>query len=167
MYKNSFVKIFETVFLGLFLTDIKNISKTSIIKYAEIGSSCQKSLTNLNYFIVFSPLIMQDPWFFKIVLIQLTKSIANSYFGTMCHKKPWLSESNAFSMSTMTRKDSSGGVFAISRISKINLQLYFINIFLTNSVWFEEVSKYNAFFVLTERIVLVIFISVLSSDISI
>ena len=60
MYKNSYVKIFEPVFLGLFLTDIKNISKISIIKYAEIGSSCQKSLTNLKYFIVFSPLIMQD-----------------------------------------------------------------------------------------------------------
>ena len=167
MYKNSFVKIFETVFLGLFLTDIKNISKTSIIKYAEIGSSCQKSLTNLNYFIVFSPLIMQDPWFFKIVLIQLTKSIANSYFGTMCNKKPWLSESNAFSMSTMTMKDSSEGVFAISRISKISLQLSFINLFLTNSVWFEEVSKYDAFFILTEWTLLVIFVSVLSSDISI
>ena len=46
--------------LGLFLTKIKNISKTSINKCADIRSPCEAPLSNLKYFVVFPPLMMQD-----------------------------------------------------------------------------------------------------------
>ena len=52
--------MFKPLTLGLFLTNIKNISKTSINKYADIGSPCQAPLSNLKYFVVFPPLMMQD-----------------------------------------------------------------------------------------------------------
>ena len=52
--------MFKSLTLRLFLTNIKNISKTSINKYADIGSPCQASLSNLKYFVVFPPLITQD-----------------------------------------------------------------------------------------------------------
>ena len=54
--------------LGLFLINVKNITKTSINIYAETGSSCRASLSNLKYLIVFPKLMMQDSWLFKIVL---------------------------------------------------------------------------------------------------
>ena len=46
--------------LGLFLINVKNITKTSINIYAETGSSCRASLSNLKYFIVFPKLMTQD-----------------------------------------------------------------------------------------------------------
>ena len=52
-------KDYKPLTLGLFLTNIKNISKTSINKYADIGSPCRAPLSNLKYF-VFPPLMMQD-----------------------------------------------------------------------------------------------------------
>ena len=52
--------MFKPSTLGLFLTNIKDISKTSINKYADIGSPCRAPLSNLKYFIVFLPLMMQD-----------------------------------------------------------------------------------------------------------
>ena len=51
--------MFKSLTLGLFLTNIKNISKTSIKKYADIGSPCQAPLSNLKYVVVFPPLMMQ------------------------------------------------------------------------------------------------------------
>ena len=51
-------KDFQT--FDLFLTKIKNISKTSINKHAEIGSPCRVPLSNLTHFFVFHPLMMQD-----------------------------------------------------------------------------------------------------------
>ena len=50
MYKNSCLKIIKPLTLGLILTNIKNISKTSINKYAEIGSPCRVPLFNLKSF---------------------------------------------------------------------------------------------------------------------
>ena len=47
MYKNSCLKIFQPLTLELFLTNIKNISETSMKKYAEIGSPCRMPLSNL------------------------------------------------------------------------------------------------------------------------
>ena len=52
--------MFKPLTLGLFLTNIENISKTSINKYADIGSPCRAPLSNLKYFVVFPPLMMQD-----------------------------------------------------------------------------------------------------------
>ena len=63
MHKNACLKVFKPLTLGLFLTNINNISKTSINKYADIGSPCRASLSNLKYFVVFPPLMMQDPYF--------------------------------------------------------------------------------------------------------
>ena len=60
------------------LQTYKNISKTSTNKYGDIGSPCLGSLSNLKFFVVFPPLMMQDSWFFIIVLIQPTKSIPNA-----------------------------------------------------------------------------------------
>ena len=54
VYKNSCLKIFKPLTLGLFLTNIKNISELSINKYADIGSSRRASLSNLKYFVVFA-----------------------------------------------------------------------------------------------------------------
>ena len=59
VFKNSCLKIFKPLTLGLFLTNIKNISETSINKYADIGSPCRAPLSNLKYFVVFAPLTMQ------------------------------------------------------------------------------------------------------------
>ena len=60
MHKNSCLKMFKLLTLGLFLTDIKNISKASINNYADMGSPCGAPLSNLKYFVVFLPLMMQD-----------------------------------------------------------------------------------------------------------
>ena len=46
-YKNSCLKIFKPLTLGSFLANIKNISKTSIKKYADIGPPCRAPLSNL------------------------------------------------------------------------------------------------------------------------
>ena len=51
-------------------------------------------------------------------------------------------------------------------ISEITLPLSLINLFLTYAVWSEEIRKVNTLFILVERTLLIIFISVLSSDIS-
>ena len=75
MYENSCLKIFKALTLGLFLIKIKNISNASINKQADTGSSCRAPLSNMKYFVVFPPLMMQDSWLFKTVLIQLTKPI--------------------------------------------------------------------------------------------
>ena len=40
VYKNSCLKMLKSLTLGLFLRNIKNISETSINKYANIGSPC-------------------------------------------------------------------------------------------------------------------------------
>ena len=60
VYKNSCLKILKSLNLGLFLGNVKNITKTSINIYAETGSSCRASLSNLKYFIVFPKLMTQD-----------------------------------------------------------------------------------------------------------
>ena len=109
--------------------------------------------------------VLQESWLFKIVLIQLTKSIPNPNYRRICNKKQWLTESNAFSLSTVTRKPSSVSEFDISKISETTLPLLIINQFLTYAVWFEEIRKGNTFFILAERTLLIIFVSVLSSDI--
>ena len=57
--------MFKPLTLGLFLTNVKNISKTSISKYADIGSPCRAPLSNLKYFVAFSPIIMEDFDFLK------------------------------------------------------------------------------------------------------
>ena len=44
VYENSCLKIFKPLTLGLFSTLIKNISKISVNKYADIGTPCRKPL---------------------------------------------------------------------------------------------------------------------------
>ena len=58
--------MFKPLTLGLFFTNIKNISKTSVNEYPDIGSPCRASLSNLKYFVVFPPLMMQDSYLFVI-----------------------------------------------------------------------------------------------------
>ena len=60
VYKNLCLKMFKPLTLGLFLTNITNTSKTSILKYTDIGSPCRSPLSNLKYSALFPPLIMQD-----------------------------------------------------------------------------------------------------------
>ena len=125
-------------------------------------TSLSSSYSNLKYFVVFPLFMMQD---FTVVLIQLTKSILNSYFWRVFNKKQWLTKSSAFSISIVTRKPSNASLFAIPKISKITLSLLLINLFLTYTIWLEEIRKRNTFFILVERTLLIIFISVLNSDI--
>ena len=77
----------QTLTLGLFLRNVKNVSKKTINKYRDSTSPGQAPLSNLKYFVVFLPLMMQDFSFLKIVLTQLTKSIANPNFQRICNKK--------------------------------------------------------------------------------
>ena len=49
MYENSCLKMFKPLTLGLFLTNTKIISKTSINKYADVGYPCRVFLSNLKY----------------------------------------------------------------------------------------------------------------------
>ena len=49
MYKNSCLKMFKPLTLGIFLTNIKNTSKTNLSKYADIGYPSQAALTSLKY----------------------------------------------------------------------------------------------------------------------
>ena len=125
-------------------------------------TSLSSSYSNLKYFVVFPLFMMQD---FTVVLIQLTKSILNSYFWRVFNKKQWLTKSSAFSISIVTRKPSNANLFAIPKISKITLSLLLINLFLTYTIWLEETRKRNTFYILVERTLLIIFISVLNSDI--
>ena len=60
MYKNSCLHMFKPLILNEFLTNIKNISKTSLSKYEDIGPPCRAPLFNLKYFVVFLSLMMQD-----------------------------------------------------------------------------------------------------------
>ena len=64
VYKNSCLKIFKRLTLGLFLTNLKNISEIDMDKYTGVGSLCWEPLSNLQYFVVFPPLMMQDSLFF-------------------------------------------------------------------------------------------------------
>ena len=89
--------------------------------------------------------MMKDFWFFKIVLIQLTNSIPNPSFQRICNRNQWLTESNAFFISTVARKPFSASVFVISKISEITLPLSLINLFLTYAVWLEEIRKGKTF----------------------
>ena len=125
-------------------------------------TSLSSSYSNLKYFVVFPLFMMQD---FTVVLIQLTKSILNSYFWRVFNKKQWLTKSSAFSISIVTRKPSNANLFAIPKISKITLSLLLINLFLTYTIWLEETRKRNTYYILVERTLLIIFISVLNSDI--
>ena len=125
-------------------------------------TSLSSSYSDLKYFVVFPLFMMQD---FTVVLIQLTKSILNPYFWRVFNKKQWLTKSNAFSISIVTRKPSNLSLFAIPKMSKITLPLLLINLFLTYTIWLEEIRKRNTFFILVERTLLIIFVSVLSSDI--
>ena len=133
--------------------------------YAEIGSPCWSRLSNLEYFFAFLPLMLQDSWLFKIIFIQLIKSRPNPNFRRICKKKQWLTESNAFSISAVTRKPSSESYFDISKISEITFPLSLINLFLTYTLWLEEIRKGNTYFILVERTKLIVFISLLSIDI--
>ena len=45
--------MFKPLTLGLILTNIKKISKTSTNKYADIGSPCRALLSNLKYLVIF------------------------------------------------------------------------------------------------------------------
>ena len=60
VYKNSCLNIFKLLTIGFFLTNIKNTSKASVKHYADIGSPCRAPLSNLKYFVIFLPLMMQD-----------------------------------------------------------------------------------------------------------
>ena len=53
-------KDLQTFDFRVIFNKCKTISKTSISKYTEIGSPCRAPLSNLRYFLVFSPLMMQD-----------------------------------------------------------------------------------------------------------
>ena len=132
MYKNPYFNIFKSLILRLFVTNIKDISEKSINKESDIGYPSPVCFSSLKYFVVFPLLMTQDSWFFKIVLIQPTKSMLNPNFRIKTwNKKQGLTESNAFSISTMTTKPDSASVFAIFEISEITLPLSLINLFLT------------------------------------
>ena len=108
---------------------IKNISKRRINKYAENGSPCWACLSNLKCFVVFLPLMMEDFLFLKIALIRLTKSMPNQNFWRIWNNRQLKTESNAFSISTVST--ASVGVFHITKISETTLSLSPINLFLT------------------------------------
>ena len=147
-------KIIQTFDLRVMFNIFETISKTDIKKYAEIGSPSRAPLSNLKYFVVFPPLMIQDSWLFKVVLIQVTKSVPNSNFWRIYNKKQWLTESSTFSISTVTRKPSSASEFDIFKKSEMTLPLSLINLFLIYAVWFEGIRKGNTLFILVERILL-------------
>ena len=63
VYRNLCLKILKLLTLGLFVTNIKNVSKRNLNKYADIGSPCWAPLSNLRQFVVFPLLMMQDSCF--------------------------------------------------------------------------------------------------------
>ena len=82
----------------------------------------------------------------------------NSNFRRICNKKQWLTETHAFSMSTVTRKRSSVSVFAISNISEIFLPISFINFFLKICHLIRKKNrKGNTFFMVVEKTLLINF----------
>ena len=81
MYENSYLKIFKLLTLGLFLTNLKNTSKTIINLYADIRFPCHATLSNFKYFAVFPLLMMQDSWF-KNHYNQITKIYTDTEFLT-------------------------------------------------------------------------------------
>ena len=150
-------KIIQTFDLRVMFNIYETISKTDINKYAEIGSPSRAPFSNLKYFVVFPPLMIQDSWLFKVVLIQVTKSVPNSkniIFWRIYNKKQWLTESSTFSISTVTRKPSSSSEFDIFKKSEMTLPLSLINLFSIYAVWFEGIRKGNTLFILVERTLL-------------
>ena len=129
MYKNPYFNIFKSLILRLFVTNIKDISEKSMNKVSDIGYPSPVCFSSLKYFVVFPLLMTQDSWFFKIVLIQPTKSILNPNFRRTWNKKQGLTEWNVFSISTVTRKPESASVFVIFEISEITLPVSLINLF--------------------------------------
>ena len=122
-------KASQTFDLRVIFNIYKKYFKTSINKYADIGSPCQATLSNLKYFVVFPSTMMQDSWFFKIILIQIRKYISNPNFQIISNKKQQLIDSNAFYVSTVTTKPSNTSVFIISKTSEITLPVSLINLF--------------------------------------
>ena len=60
VYKNSCLIIFKLLTIGFFLTNAKNTSKASTKHYTDIGSPYRAPLSDLKYFVIFLPLMMQD-----------------------------------------------------------------------------------------------------------
>ena len=69
---------------GFALIKEKTNSKAKIKRYAEIGSPCVVSLSNLKYGVVLPPLITNDSGFFIKICIHFRKSLQNSnFFNTL------------------------------------------------------------------------------------
>ena len=139
-------RYFKPLMLRLFL--YKNIYKTSINKYKQIHryrTSCPAHLSNLNYFVLLPPLMMQDSWSFDIALIQAKIPSPYPNFRSTCNKTQWLTEWNDFAMSGVTGRPSSVSLSVISKYLKslfhFCLYVYFDICCLT---WSKKRS--NAFF---------------------
>ena len=124
MNKNVLLKI-SRPWMFLFACIKRNtISRTSTNKYADTGSPCLVPLSSLKYCVVKPPLITQDSWLFNNTLIHFKKFCPKTYLSLLTEiRKTWLTESNAFSISIVSKIPFNLDMSVISKISEINLPL--------------------------------------------
>ena len=126
MYKSVWLKIFRP-WIFLFSCIKRNtISRTRTNKYADIGSPCLVPLSSLKYCVVKPPLITQDSWLLSKTLIHFKKFFPKPYFSNTEIRKAWLTESNAFSISMVSKIPFSLDRSVISKMSEMSLPLSLI-----------------------------------------
>ena len=89
---------------------------------------------------------MHNSWFFNNNLIHLVKSFLNEYFSSADTKNKLLTESKAFSMSTVSKILSVFNKSVISAISEISLPPSLLNILFKYTIWCLVVKLFKIFF---------------------
>ena len=88
---------------ALFLINSKKTSKARTNKYAEMGSPWRAYFPKLKYRVVKPPFIKHGWWLFNNTFIQCMKFSPKPNLFEILNRKSWSKESNAFSISIVTR----------------------------------------------------------------
>ena len=110
-------------------------------------------------FVVVPPLITHDSWSLSF--------LSKSYFYSAKIRKLWFSESNAFSMTIVTRKPSNFPNLAISIRSDINISLSPICLFLICALCCVEIRSGRTILSFSESVFDIIFKSRSNKEMSI
>lgn len=97
-------------------------------------------ISNLKYFVVLSPFMIQDPWLFNRVLTHLMNILPNLNLFKAKIKILWLAESKAFWMSTVINIPSNFSTSENCKTSEIKHPPLLINLPSTQADWLSEIS---------------------------
>ena len=133
--------------------------------YAEIGPPWQAPRCKGKYRVVMPPFITQDSWLFSNASTQETRFLLKPNFFKTARTNLWSSESNAFSISIVTKNPPILLRSQTLTISDINLPSSPINLFLICAVCCVEIKLERTFFKLPERAFEIILVSTFNKEI--